>query len=301
MSTNDKQNSGIEHYHWAGLDFMFGADGRPVLLEANRCSHMVWEYLLLNHDDTPFQLTADLLNAVEGPICLMWRRGDPFPGADEDACWIADHLSPYLNREPLVCHVEDNREATEELLTREGERVRPGAIFRWWYDLPWSFERSGVRVINPNSVWVAVRDKLACYHSLVKAQTFTVPQSFAVESTEEAKTLLQEHAGLFEAGYVLKPRVGFGGHGVQVADVGEAPQPLPGNYLLSERIRPPAARRGLLGCAGVCDGGSVFGRNSAHESGGGHECVSRGDRGAVGCRDGNGVGIAGAGSSADAG
>lgn len=228
----------IEHYRWAGLDFMFDADGYPVLLEANRCSHMVWEYLEL-YGDAPFRLAAETLNSAGGPICLMWRRGDPFPDAVEDATWIARQLQPHLARPPHICNVEDNRDAREELLTREGRRIRPGSIFRWWYDLPWTFERSGVRVINPNSAWVVVRDKLACYQTLAGAQSFRVPRSFAVESPAEVSALLKQHEGLFAGGYVLKPRIGYGGHGVQVADRGESPCEFAGGYLLSERIIPP--------------------------------------------------------------
>ncbi len=37
---------------------------------------------------------------------------------------------------------------------------------------------------------------------------------------------------------MLKPRVGFGGHGVQVAAATDMPQAFAGNYLLSERIQP---------------------------------------------------------------
>ncbi len=239
MFTADQSQIDVQHYFWAGLDFMFDADGRPVLLEANRSTHMLWEYVRLYNDDTPYRLTAELLNEADGPICLLWRRGDPFPDADEDACWVARHLLPHLDRQPQICLVEDNRDATDELLTRDGERVRPGSIFRWWYELDWAFERSGVRVINPNAVWVTVRDKLACYHSLAEAESFAVPQSFAVESPNEAQELLKKHADLFAGGYVLKPRVGYGGHGVQVAAAGDAPRPLDGGYLLSERIRPP--------------------------------------------------------------
>ncbi len=235
----DADAAGVRHYHWAGLDFMFDADGRPVLLEANRCSHMLWEYLLLYGDDTPFRLAAELLNAAEGPTCFMWRRDDPLPDADEDACWIARHLQPFLDQEPLICHVEENRQERDELLTRDGKFVRPGSVFRWWYDLPWSYERSGVLVINPNAAWVAVRDKLACYETLAGAKSFRVPRSFAVETPGDVSRFLANHAELFARGYVLKPRVGFGGHGVQVADPREAPRPFAGNFLLSERIHPP--------------------------------------------------------------
>ncbi|WP_339911591.1 ATP-grasp domain-containing protein [Symmachiella dynata] len=228
----------VQHYQWAGLDFMFDADGTPVLLEANRCSHMLWEYLLLYKNDMPFRHTAEILNAADGPTCLMWRRNDPLPDADEDACWISGHLRLHLDREVIICHVEDNQQDSDELLTRQGKRVRPGSIFRWWYDLPWSYERSGVRVINPNAAWVAVRDKLDCYTALKSATSFRVPRSFAVETPSEAAAILSAHPNLFERGYVIKPRVGFGGHGVQVADPHDPPQSFFGNHLLSERIIP---------------------------------------------------------------
>ena len=127
----------------------------------------------------------------------------------------------------------------EELLARDGKWVRPGSIFRWWYGLPWSYERSGVLVINPNSLWVTVRDKLACYRTLASARQFRVPRSFAVETEDDARRLLLEHAGLFAPGFVLKPRVGWGGYGVQVGNPGDEPRPIPGHYLLSERIFPP--------------------------------------------------------------
>jgi hypothetical protein len=48
----------MNHYQWAGLDFMLDADGRPVLLEANRCSHMLKEYVTLYGDDEPLRLVA---------------------------------------------------------------------------------------------------------------------------------------------------------------------------------------------------------------------------------------------------
>lgn len=231
-------NSEIQHYQWAGLDFMFDSEGLPVLLEANRSSHMLWEYLLLYQDDTPFRLIAEVLNEADGPICLLWRAGDPFPGADEDACWVARHLRPYLKRESFVCNVEDNHEATELLTTRDGRRIRPGAIFRWWYDLPWSFERSGVRVINPNSLWVTVRDKLHSYRSVEGAEHFRTPLSFALKTRDQIASLLETHERIFTSGYVLKPRVGFGGHGVQVAAPGDEPIAVDDSYMLSERIVP---------------------------------------------------------------
>lgn len=226
------------HYHWAGLDFIFDGDGRPILIEANRSSHMLGEYLHFHGNDRPFELAARVMNRANGPPCLLWRRGEPFPGADEDACFIARHLRPHLAVEPVVCNVEDNQEPRAELLSRDGRLIRPGSIFRWWYGLPWTYERSGVTVINPNCVWLAVRDKLRSYQTLAGAQAFRVPQAFPVESADEARHCLVEHPAVFEAGYVLKPRVGWGGAGVQVGEPGEPPREIGPGYLLSERIVP---------------------------------------------------------------
>lgn len=227
------------HYNWAGLDFIFDRDGTPVLIEANRSSHMLGEYLQFFGNDRPFVLAADVMNRSGGIPCLLWRRGDPFPDADEDACFIARHLWPHLEPEPVVCNVEDNQTPQTELLARDGRIVRPGSIFRWWYGLPWSYERSGVTVINPNCVWVTVRDKLQSYEALSSALSFRVPRALAVETTGQVAALLTERAEVFRNGYVLKPRVGWGGQGVQVADAGASPQPFGENYMLSERIVPP--------------------------------------------------------------
>jgi hypothetical protein len=237
LNTNDSDRA-VRHYPWAGLDFLIDADGAPVFLEANRASHMLGEYVQFAGNERPFELVADVMNRAEGPACLLWRRGDPFPDADEDACFIGRHLSKHLDQPPVIGDVEDNHEPRDELTARDGRRVRPGSIFRWWYGLPWTYERSGVTVINPNCLWVAVRDKLICSQTLAAAESLRVPRSFAVESTGDVRRLLAAHQALFAAGYVLKPRVGWGGHGVQVADAGDEPRPIGGNYLLSERIRP---------------------------------------------------------------
>jgi glutathione synthase/RimK-type ligase-like ATP-grasp enzyme len=226
------------HYHWAGLDFILDRDGTPVLIEANRSSHMLGEYLKFYGDDRPFRLTAGVMNRAGGVPCLLWRRGDPFPDADEDACFIAGNLRPYLEIDPVVCDVEDNQEPRTELTARDGRIVRPGSIFRWWYELPWSYERSGAAVINPNSVWVAVRDKLRSYETLADASEFRVPKAFAVESVDEARRLLAERRESFTKGFVLKPRVGWGGFGVQVGEPGDEPNEIGAGYLLSERIVP---------------------------------------------------------------
>jgi hypothetical protein len=227
-----------QHYVWAGLDFAVDAEGIPVLLEANKSSHMLGEYLHFLGDERPFALTAERMNAAPGPPCILWRRDDPFPDRDEDVCFITRHLSPYLDRPPVICDVEDNRSLREELVSRSGQSVLPGSLFRWWYDLPWTYERSGVLVINPNALWVAVRDKLVCTQTLQGAETFRVPRSFAVESPEEATMVLDQRRDLFEGGFVLKPRIGWGGYGVQIAEAGEAPRLFRGPHLLSERIRP---------------------------------------------------------------
>src|SRR5262249_42557835 len=120
--------------------------------------------------------------------------------------------------------------------------VHPRSIFRWWYELPWIYERSGTTVINPNCLWVAVRDKLRSYEMLARANSFRVPRAFAVESVVEAQRLLADHAQLFSRGFVLKPRVGWGGHGVQVGDPGDDVRIAGPNYLLSERIVPRDSR-----------------------------------------------------------
>ncbi len=228
----------VRHYIWAGLDFLVDRDGTPVLIEANRSSHMLGEYLQLIGDERPFELTAEVMNRARGPACLLWRRGDPFPDADEDACFIGNHLARYLTEPPVICNVEDNEEPRTELVARDGRRVRPGSIFRWWYGLPWSYERSGVTVINPNSVWVVVRDKLACAETLAHATTFRVPRSFAVESSAQARELLTANAGAFRDGYVIRPRVGWGGHAVQIGERGDEPREFGGSAVLSERVIP---------------------------------------------------------------
>ena len=230
----------VPHYLWAGLDFMLDRDGTPVLLEANRSSHMLGEYMEFHRDERPFERVAEAMNNAGGVPCLLWRRGDPFPDADEDACFIGHHLSRYLHTRPVVCDVEDNQEPRTELLSREGKWIRPGSIFRWWYGLPWSYERSDVLVINPNCLWVTVRDKLTCCRTLADAEHFRVPRCFPVENADQAAEIVRSHASLFEAGYVLKPRTGWGGYGVQVANAGDTPQEVPPGYLLSERIIPPA-------------------------------------------------------------
>ena len=83
----------IRHYPWAGLDFLIDAEGAPVFIEANRASHMLGEYLRFFGNERPFELVAGLMNRAGGPPCFLWRRGDPFPDADEDACFIGGHLS----------------------------------------------------------------------------------------------------------------------------------------------------------------------------------------------------------------
>lgn len=199
---------------------------------------MLGEYLRFFADERPFELIAARMNAASSPPCLLWRKGDPSPHAEEDACFIARHLTPFLDERPAVCDVEDNQFERPELITRDGQTVRPGSLFRWWYGLPWSYERAGTLVINPNCLWVAVRDKLRCTESLQEARRFQVPRSFPVETPEDAAILLEEHREVFRGGYVLKPRVGWGGYGVQIADPGERPRLFAGQYVLSERIHP---------------------------------------------------------------
>lgn len=229
----------VSHYQWAGLDFLVDRDGSPVFIEANRASHMLGEYMQFHRNERPFEIIADVMNRSQGPACLLWRSGDPFPDADEDACFIGRHIAAGLNQPPVICNVEDNHEPREELIARDGRHVCPGSIFRWWYGLPWSYERAGVTVINPNCLWVTVRDKLTCSQTLASAESFRVPYCFGVDNTDEVQRLLAGHAGLFTDGYVLKPRVGWGGHGVQVADPGEVPRKFDTSYVLSERIVPP--------------------------------------------------------------
>lgn len=252
----------VRHYLWAGLDFMLDARGCPVLLEANRCSHMLGEYLRFHEDERPFERIASAMNACDGPPAVLWRAGDPFPDADEDVCFITRHLTQFLRIPPVVCDVEANRVATADgtLLSRDGIRLRPGSLFRWWYDLPWEYERQGMLVINPNCAWVAVRDKAACARTVADAETFRVPWGVCVDSAEEARALLESHGDRFADGYVVKPRVGWGGYGVQVADRGEAVREFSVPSLLSERVRPPSGD-GLFWDArlfvmnGVCVGG----------------------------------------------
>ncbi len=229
----------VKHYHWAGLDFLIEADSGPVFIEANRASHMLGEYMQFFGNERPFELAAAVMNQGLGPPCLLWRREDPLPDADEDACFIGRHLSKYLHEPPVIGNVDDNQQPSEEFLGRDGRRVRPGSIFRWWYALPWSYERSGATVINPNCLWVTVRDKLLCTQSLAGACRFRVPASFAVESSADVCRILAERSEVFRNGFVLKPRVGWGGHGVQVADPGDEPRDISGGYVLSERIVPP--------------------------------------------------------------
>lgn len=232
----------VRHYLWAGLDFLVDRNGIPVLIEANRASHMLGEYLHFMGDRRPFELTAQLMNRAPGAPCLLWRRADPLPDADEDACFIGKELARHLAEPPIVCNVEDNQEPRTDLVARDGRRVRPGSIFRWWYGLPWSYERSGATVINPNSVWMVVRDKLSCSQLLSDARTFRVPRTFAVESPADVREIIHGQPELFKEGFVLRPRVGWGGHGVQVAGPGEEPHPFGSSTVLSERIVPPLDR-----------------------------------------------------------
>jgi hypothetical protein len=240
---------------------MLDQQGVPYFLEANRCSHMLWEYVGLYGDDEPFRRTAAWMNAADGPPCLLWRRTDPPAGEVEHACWIAGRLTPYLRQPPLVAFVEDNQEGRAEIRTREGDWARVGSLFRWWYPLPWSYERSGVRVVNPNAVWVTVRDKLASYARLSGAAHFRVPRSWAVDSAAEAAVVLAEN-DVFARGFVLKPRTGFGGHGVRVGETGETPEDVPPHSMLCERVV-PALDRGrfwdvrLFVMAGTFCGGLV--------------------------------------------
>lgn len=267
------------HYHWAGLDFMFDRDGTPVLIEANKSSHMLGEYLHFVGDERPFELAAEVMNRAGGTPCLLWRRDDPLPNADEDACFIGRKLENYLAAAPVICNVEDNRAPHTTLLSRDGREIQPGSLFRWWYGLPWSYERAGVTVINPNAVWVTVRDKLNCYRILMGADPatlieadsqheatpaecshhaptgnpvighgpthFRVPRAFAVETIDDARRILAAQSDLFTDGYVLKPRVGWGGAGAQIAEPAEEPRDFQGRYLLSERIIPPDNERGF--------------------------------------------------------
>jgi hypothetical protein len=258
------------HYLWAGLDFLLDEEGRPVLIEANKSSHMLGEYLQQYGDERPFERIAARMNACEGPPAILWRRSDPAPQADEDVCFITRHLRPFLDREPVLANVEDNPLPRAELLTRAGTLIRPGSLFRWWYGCPSSYERAGTLVINPNCLWLVTRDKLASYRAVESARTFRAATCFAVDSPEEVELFLAEQVGLFARGYVLKPRVGWGGYGVQVAGAGEAPRRIGPGYLLCERIFPLPVE-GLSGrywdarlfvMDGLCVGGLVHASES---------------------------------------
>jgi hypothetical protein len=233
----------VEHYLWAGLDFMLDRSGTPFFLEANRCSHMLQEYVAAGGGDEPFRRAAAAMNEAGGTPCLLWRRQDLEPGGEENAAWIGARLAPFLHRPPAIALVEDNSEEDKgELRTREGTWIRPGSLFRWWYPLSWVFERSGVRVVNPNAVWVVVRDKLASYGHLSGARHFRVPWSAAVSGVREAAEVMAGHRERFVDGFVLKPRTGFGGHGVEVGAPGTLPREVPENSLLCERVVPPLDR-----------------------------------------------------------
>jgi len=235
----------ITQYLWAGLDFMFDEHDRPVLLDVNRCSHMMWEYMRFHGNERPFELAAAALERGGGPVCLLWRRSDPpFQGTmanGETAPFIGHFLSRHLRVPPHVCFVEDNQAERDAVITSSGESIEPSGIFRWWYGIPWCYERAGATVVNPNCVWVTVRDKQRCYETLAGATTFRVPATRPIETLEDVETQVALHPALFARGYVLKPRVGWGGHGVHVVPPGSRPdvQVLPSGYLLSERIVPP--------------------------------------------------------------
>jgi hypothetical protein len=235
----------LSHYLWAGLDFILPADGPPVLLEANKSSHMLGEYLRFHDDEAPFERVARRMNEADGPPVILWRRSDPQPDADEDITFITRHLAPYLAEPPRLANVEDNADEsvppTEQpatILCRDGQRVRPGSLFRWWYGCPWRFERNGVLVINPNALWVACRDKLDGAAHLAGSSQVRSPWCTAVDSTEEIEVWLESEPARFANGYVVKPRSGWGGYGVQVAGPGEAPRRIGPGYLLSERVFP---------------------------------------------------------------
>ncbi|MEI6667169.1 MAG: hypothetical protein WCP29_03360 [Acidobacteriota bacterium] len=228
----------VRHYLWAGLDFMIDSDGVPVLLDANRSSHMMTEYLDLFGDDRPFELIAARINRCDGPPCLLWRRGEPFPEGGEDAPFIGRHLAAHLACEPIVCDVEDNQETRTTLTARDGRRIQPGSLFRWWYGLPWSYERAGVLVVNPNCAWTIVRDKASYAEYFSGSAHFRTARSFRVATPAAAGVVIEAHPDVFAHGYVLKPRVGWGGFGVQVGDPGDAPLPWTGDYVLCERVRP---------------------------------------------------------------
>jgi len=199
---------------------------------------MLYEYVNTYNSFEPFRRTATLMNQTHGPPCLLWRHQDTEVEGEENAFWIGSCLTRFLEREPAIAFVEDIAKANGELVGRDGKPIQPGSIFRWWYPLSWLFESSGVRVINPNCVWVAVRDKIASYATVSCAKSFRVPKSFAVGSSAEARALISRNPAIFAHGFVVKPRTGFGGHGVQVGSLDEAPKEFAGNYMLSERIIP---------------------------------------------------------------
>ena len=227
------------HYLWAGLDFIFDRRGEPFFLEANRCSHMLQEYVAEYGNEEPFRVIARAMNEAGGVPCLLWRKKDLTPGHDENAHWIGGRLSKYLDRPPAITLTENNPAERAVLLTREGTWVRPGSLFRWWYPLPWSMERSGVRVVNPNALWVVVRDKWESYRRLAEAREFRVPWSAPITDASEAAGLIAAHPEHFADGFVVKPRTGFGGHGVEVGPPGSVPRAVPPNAMLCQRIVPP--------------------------------------------------------------
>jgi hypothetical protein len=258
-------DSPIRHYLWAGLDFLLAEDGTPVLVEANKSSHMLGEYLHQYGDERPFERIAARMNAMTGPPAILWREADPVPNSDEDICFITRHLAPFLDREPVIANVEENQEHRAELLSRDGRWVVPGSLFRWWYGCPFDYERAGTLVINSNCLWMVARDKLATTNAVAGASRFRTPRTFAVDTAEEAELLLEQHADVFAHGYVLKPRQGWGGYGVQIAEPGTPPRRIAGDSLLTERICPwprPGAEKKfwdarLFVMDGLCVGGLI--------------------------------------------
>jgi len=226
------------HYVWAGLDFIVPDGDLPVLLDANKASHMLWEYLLLYRSDLPFRILAARLKGSASRPCFLLRRSDRPPGEPEDAAFVLSHVARHLDRPPHICYLESQANHGTTLLDAEGETVEPDVVFRWWYPLRSAFEHAGALVINSNALWTIVRDKMRCYRALQGAAAFRVPESYAVDNREELALVLSRNSAAFADGYVVKPRIGWGGHRVQVCDGGDLSGEVGPHFMVSQRIRP---------------------------------------------------------------
>lgn len=219
----------LEHYAYAGLDFVIDQNNQAWFIEANYNPMGVFKAKKVNKKEKILKEFSKIISKYKTP-CMIIQKGNS--KYQKRTRRIGKTLNEYSKIN--LCYEHENTKNRKYLINTKKEKIIPDLIFRGDCKINKVFEKNNIKIINTRFLEKIVNNKSLTQKIIEKDKKIKIPKSYIVKNKTEIKKHLKKKE--FNDGFVIKPNNQTEGLGVHIFNKNSKIPKISSKKILQQRI-----------------------------------------------------------------